>query len=91
MSSSKPSPQEFLAAADPGTRVVVRYRIEGGLTDALGELVARTGESCTIRTRRSEVVIPLPLVVAAKRVPPPPPRRTPRGGHALPLPPPMDI
>ena len=78
MSSSKPSPQEFLAAAEPGTRVVVRYRIEGGLTDALGELVARTGDGCTIRTRRSDVVIPLSLVVAAKPVPPPPPRRAPR-------------
>ena len=37
-----PPPQAFLAAADLGTRVVVRYRIEGGMTDALGELVART-------------------------------------------------
>ena len=78
MSSSKPSPQEFLAAAEPGTRVVVRYRIEGGLTDALGELVARTEDGCTIRTRRSDVVIPLSLVMAAKPVPPPPPRRAPR-------------
>ena len=85
MSSSKPSPQEFLAAATPGTRVVVRYRIEGGLTDALGEFVARTADTCTIRTRRSDVVIPLPLVVAAKQVPPPPPRRGPTG-HALPYP-----
>lgn len=78
MSSSKPSPQEFLAAAEPGTRVVVRYRIGDGLTDALGELVARTGDECTVRTRHSDVVIPLPLVVAAKQVPPPPPRRAPR-------------
>lgn len=80
-----PPPQAFLAAAELGTRVVVRYRIEGGLTDALGELVARTAGECTVRTRRSDVVIPLPLVVAAKEVPPPPPRRGPRpGGHALP-------
>jgi hypothetical protein len=78
VSSSKPSPQEFLAAAEPGTRVVVRYRIEGGLTDALGELVGHTADGCTIRTRRSDVVIPLPLVVAAKQVPPAPPRRAPR-------------
>ncbi|WP_051181107.1 hypothetical protein [Arthrobacter sp. TB 26] len=80
-----PAPQEFLAAAAPGTRVVVRYRIEDGLTDALGELVACTADACTIRTRRSDVVIPLPLVVAAKQVPPPPPRRRP-AGHALPEP-----
>ena len=73
-----PLPQAFLAAAELGTRVVVRYRVEGGLTDALGELVARTDGECTIRTRRSDVVIPLSLVVAAKQVPPPPPRRTPR-------------
>lgn len=78
MSSSKPSPQEFLAAAEPGTRVVVRYRIEGGLTDALGELVASDADGCTIRTRSSDVVIRLPLVVAAKQVPPAPPRRAPR-------------
>ena len=81
MSSPKPSPQQFLAAAEPGTRVVVRYRIEGGLTDALGELTACTEDGCTIRTRRSDVVIPLPLVVAAKQVPPPPPRRAPRQQH----------
>ena len=78
MSSSKPSPQEFLAVAAPGTRVVVRYRIDGGFTDALGVLVARTGDGCTVRTRSSDVVIPLALVVAAKSVPPPPPRRAPR-------------
>jgi hypothetical protein len=53
----------------------------GGLTDALGELVALAEDGCTIRTRRSDVVIPLPLVVAAKQVPPPPPRRAPRQQH----------
>ena len=73
-----PPPQQFLSAAPLGTRVVVRYRIEGGLTDALGELVGRTGTECTVRTRRADVVIPLPLVVAAKEVPPAPPRRDPR-------------
>jgi len=82
VSSPIPQPQQFLSDAPLGTRVVVRYRIEGGLTDALGELVARTGSECTVRTRRSDVVIALGLVVAAKEVPPPPPRR-PRG-HALP-------
>lgn len=79
MSSPTLLPQEFLAAADLGTRVVVRYRVEGGLTDALGELVARTEGACTIRTRRSDVVVPMALVVAAKQVPPAPPRRAPRG------------
>lgn len=71
-------PQQFLADAPLGTRVVVRYRIEGGLTDALGELVGRSDGECTVRTRRSDVVIALALVAAAKEVPPAPPRRTPR-------------
>jgi len=73
-----PPPQRFLSAAPPGTRVVVRYRIEGGLTDALGELVGLADGVCTVRTRRSDVAIPLALVVAAKEVPPAPPRRNPR-------------
>lgn len=76
MSQPVPAPARFLAAAEPGTRVVVRYRIEGGLTDALGDLLACDAGSCTIRTRRADVVIPLGLVVAAKEVPPAPPRRS---------------
>jgi hypothetical protein len=78
MSSPLPLPQQFLSGAPLGTRVVVRYRIDGGLTDALGELVQRTDGACTVRTRHSDVVIALPLVVAAKEVPPAPPRRAPR-------------
>ncbi|MDQ0755638.1 hypothetical protein [Arthrobacter sp. B3I4] len=78
MSSSPTSPQEFLVAARPGTRVVVRYRIDGGVTDALGELLSCTGTECVVRTRRSDVVVPLVEVAAAKAVPPPPPRRAPR-------------
>jgi hypothetical protein len=70
--------QHFLSNALLGTRVVVRYRIDGGLTDALGELVDKSDGECTVRTRRSDVVIALSLVVAAKEVPPAPPRRTPR-------------
>lgn len=72
------SPAAFLAAAAPGTRVVVRYRIEGGLTDALGHLVRCDAGACTIRTRLADVVIPLDHVVAAKEVPPAPPRRAPK-------------
>lgn len=78
MSSPLPVPQQFLSDTPLGTRVVVRYRIEGGLTDALGELVGKSDGECTVRTRRSDVVIALHLVVAAKEVPPAPPRRTPR-------------
>jgi hypothetical protein len=73
-----PPQQQFLSGAALGTRVVVRYRIEGGFTDALGELVGRDDGQCTVRTRRSDVVIPLALVVAAKEVPPAPPRRIPK-------------
>lgn len=56
----------------------MRYRIEDGLTDALGHLVSCDAGACTIRTRQDDVVIPLDLVVAAKEVPPAPERRRPR-------------
>jgi hypothetical protein len=52
----------------------VRYRIEGGFTDALGDLTRVTDAEVTVATRRGEVVIQLPAVVAAKPVPPAPPR-----------------
>lgn len=55
--------------------MVVRYRIEGGLTDALGLLVATADGECTVRTRQADVVIALDLVVAAKEVPPAQSRR----------------
>jgi hypothetical protein len=58
--------------------VVVRYRIDGGLTDALGYLMGTGDGGCTVRTRQADVVIPLELVVAAKEVPPAPARRRPR-------------
>ncbi|HJW01610.1 MAG TPA: hypothetical protein VJ617_21160 [Arthrobacter sp.] len=75
MRPTQPTPQEFLAAAVSGTRVVVRYRIEGGFTDALGHLVGSGDGACTVRTRQADVVIPLEQVVAAKEVPPAPQRR----------------
>ncbi|WP_284975953.1 hypothetical protein [Arthrobacter sp. efr-133-TYG-104] len=68
-------PRQFLLSAEPGIRLVVRYKIEGGLTDALGYLLETSDSSCTVRTRTSDVEIPLALVVAAKEVPPPPQRR----------------
>jgi len=80
VSVSPSRPRDFLASAAPGTRVVVRYRINGGLTDALGELLGCDGTECTVRTRREDTVITLASVVAAKAVPPPPPRRAPRVG-----------
>lgn len=58
-----------------GTRVVVRYRIADGLTDALGYLRSIDEAQCTVETRTSNVMIDLADVHAAKPVPPPPPRR----------------
>ena len=49
--------------------MVVRYRIDGGTTDALGHLVACDAGAATVRTRQADVVIPLERVVAAKAVP----------------------
>ena len=69
---------EFLAAAELGTRVVVRTRIPGGLTDALGYLRAIDALSCTVETRHGMVTLLLADVDLAKAVPPPPaprPRR----------------
>ncbi|TVU65693.1 hypothetical protein FQP90_04210 [Paenarthrobacter nitroguajacolicus] len=70
-------PRQFLLSAEPGIRVVVRYRIADGLTDALGYLLDASENSCTVRTRTSDVEIPLAMVIAAKEVPPPPQRRKP--------------
>lgn len=64
----------------PGMRAVVRRRIEGGVTDALGEVEALDAETVSIRTRLGLVVIERALVVAAKEVPPRTPRR---GAHHL--------
>jgi hypothetical protein len=72
------APREFLTAASAGTRVVVRYKVDGGFTDALGDLLGCSPTECTVRTRSADVVILLEQVVAAKQVPPPPARRSPR-------------
>lgn len=72
------TPAARLAALPLGTRVVVRYRIEGGATDALGYLRSIDGLRCTVETRRGLSTISLAAVVAAKPVPPAPSRRAPR-------------
>jgi hypothetical protein len=64
-----------LAELPLGTRMVVRYRIDGGLTDALGDLTARDSRGCTITTRMGPVIIRYDDVTLAKPVPPPPARR----------------
>ncbi|MGW5703951.1 putative acetyltransferase [Amycolatopsis japonica] len=63
-----------------GTRVVVRYRIEGGFTDALGYLRSRDDTECTVETKRGLSKIRLADIVLAKTVPPPPAPRRPRKG-----------
>jgi hypothetical protein len=71
--------REWLTGVPVGSRVVVRYLIEGGdrATDALGPLVERGEEHLVVETRRyGPVRIAVADVVAAKPVPPPPePRR----------------
>ena len=72
------SPSARLAALPLGTRVVVRYRIVGGFTDALGYLRSVATETCTVETRKGISHIALNHIVAAKEVPPPPAPRAPR-------------
>ena len=75
---TSPSPEERLRAAGTGQRAVVRYRIDGGLTDALGTITALDAEGCTLETRNGPVTIQWSLVTAGKPVPPAPERRRPR-------------
>lgn len=63
---------QFLLAADLGTRVVVRTRIPGGFTDALGYLRSCDSTECTVETKRGLVSLQLANVTAAKPVPAPP-------------------
>ena len=58
-----------------GERVVVRYRIDGGASDALGDLVEVRPDGVVVRTRRGDVEVPAAVMITGKRVPPPPPRR----------------
>jgi hypothetical protein len=72
-------PFAFLANAPLGTRVVVRTRIAGGYTDALGLLRSRSAASVSVETKRGLVTLAMADVVAAKAVPPAPqprPRQT---------------
>lgn len=68
----------FVSSTALGTRIVVRTRIEGGVTDAVGYLRAVTDTRCTVETKRGLVTLALADVVAAKQVPPPPAPRAPR-------------
>lgn len=65
-----------LSAFPLGTRLVVRSRIPGGFTDALGPLRVLDATHCVIETKRGLVTVALDDIVAAKEVPPAPrPRR----------------
>ena len=69
---------QFVSGAALGTRIVVRKRIEGGVTDAVGYLRSCDGAVCVVETKRGLVSVALADIVAAKEVPPPPaprPRR----------------
>ena len=73
---------DLFDALRPGSRVVVRYRLEppeSGLSDALGELLWVRGEGAERRigvlTKRGEVAIATSSITHAKPVPPPPARR----------------
>ena len=59
----------------PGMRAVVRQRIEGGVTDALGDVVAMDADTISVRTRKGVEVIDRAIVTAAKEVPPKSTRR----------------
>ena len=58
-----------------GERVVVRYRVSGGYSDALGELTRVDSRGVEVGTRRGPVAVPAEDIVLGKRVPPPPARR----------------
>lgn len=60
-----------------GTRVVVRYLIEGGdrATDALGIVLHRTQTHIGIETKTGPIDIPVKDVVAGKPIPPAPRRK----------------
>ena len=53
-----------------GMRVVLRHRIDGGLTDALGPLISADDTTLVVQTRRGPVAVARRDVVAAKEVPP---------------------
>lgn len=55
-----------------GERVVVRYRIEGGFSDALGELLRVDETGVEVMTKRGPIAVPAEGIVLGKKVPPPP-------------------
>ena len=62
----------FVLGTSPGTRIVVRYRIDGIMTDALGVLLSADARKCVVETKRGAVEIALTDIALAKEVPPAP-------------------
>jgi len=54
------------------SRVVVRYRLDDGLHDALGILLEKAPTHVVIDTRRGRVKVDARTMVTGKQVPPPP-------------------
>lgn len=69
---SAPPPLPWLAWA-PGERVVVRYRADDGVHDALGDLLEVRPDGVVVRTRRGDVAVHARQMITGKRVPPAPP------------------
>jgi len=59
----------------PGMRAVVRHRIDHGVTDAVGDIVAIAADTISVHTRHGLETIARATVTAAKEVPPKPSRR----------------
>jgi ribosomal protein S18 acetylase RimI-like enzyme len=64
-----------LGAADEGTRVSVRRRVEGGLTDVVGHLIDASDHALAVLRPSGEVVVLDPSTVTAARVVPAAPVR----------------
>lgn len=63
-----------------GQRVTVRYRIEGGFSDALGYIRRIDSTGMDVDTRRGLITVPAERITIGKLVPPPPKPRTRRRG-----------
>ena len=55
----------------PGERVVLRYRLDDGLHDALGTVVEAAIDHVSIETRRGLVLVEATTMVTGKSVPSP--------------------
>lgn len=69
--AAPPPPALPWLAWEPGTRVVVRYRLADGLHDALGDLLEVAADQVTVRTRRGDIRVEASTMVTGKKVPPP--------------------